>query len=425
MPIFTFNPPAPPQPTAAALTTAAAVSELVHDTEVGNYRRDRLLSAMVLLFALGLFLGAPFALQAGAPFFLPVITAIVIAIILVPLLEWFRRRGIPAGGAAGLAVLAFLGVANLVVVSIVLPALAWLQTLPRQLDQIQHNLRPLMKTYAGIERLMQQFNHLVGAKEQAGSIVTGVPSAVIGFVTSAPLALLSMLFTLLLAFFFLSAYAEQRQAAATAEREQIRNTLGLSRIGRDIVRNTGAYFFTIASVNLALGAALALVASMFGLPQPLMWGGIAALFNFVPYVGPLAVVVLLLVAGMVTFTAPINALWPALFFLGCHLAEANLITPRLVGKRLTMSPLAILLALSFWSWVWGIVGALISVPLLIVGKVFFDHVGKPNVLGFLFHDGTLVAETEAAPAASPLATEATAEPPLRGASPMPEAGLDA
>ncbi len=409
MPIFTFGPP-PPQ-SAAAQQTAAAIDELVHDTEVGNYRRDRLLSAMVMLLTLGLFLGAPLALQAGASFFLPVVTAIVIAIILVPLVEWFRRRRVPAGGAAGLAVLAFLVIANIVVVSIVLPALAWAQTLPTQMDQIRHNLRPLMKTYAVLERLVHQSNKLLGSQEHLGSITSGLPSAVVGFVTSAPLALLSMLFTLLLSFFFLSTYAEQREAASGSP-AQARNTLDLARLGRDIVRNTGAYFITIASVNLALGGALALVAWIFGLPQPLMWGGIAALFNFVPYVGPLTVVVLLLVAGLVTFTAPVNALWPALFFLACHLTEANLITPRLVGKRLTMSPLAILLALSFWGWVWGIVGALISVPLLIMGKVFFDHVGKPNVAGFLFRDGTLVAGTEAAPDASPAAVAAEGEPPI-------------
>ncbi len=394
MPIFTFSPP-PPGSTAAH-KAAAAMSELVHDTGVGNYRRDRLLSAMVMLLGLGLFLAAPFALQAGATFFLPVITAIVIAIILVPLVEWFRRRRVPAGGAAALAVLAFLAVANIVVVSIVIPALAWLQTLPRQIDQIRHNLRPLMKTYAVLERLLHQSNHLLGGKDQIGSVASGLPSAVIGFVTSAPLALLSLLFTLLLAFFFLSTYAEQREAADSAPAKRS-SAFDMSQVGRDIVRNTGAYFFTIASVNLLLGTALALVAWAFGLPEPLMWGGIAALFNFIPYVGPLSVVALLLVAGLVTFSAPINALWPALIFLACHLSEANLITPRLVGRRLTMSPLAILLTLSFWGWVWGIVGALISVPLLIMGKVFIDHIGKPNVMGFLFRDGTLVAEPSATP----------------------------
>ena len=79
-------------------------------------------------------------------------------------------------------------------------------------------------------------------------------------------------------------------------------------------------------------------------------------------------------------------------FLGLHLVEANLLTPSLVGRRLTMSPLAILISLSFWGWVWGAVGALLSVPLLIMGKVFLDHVGAPDVLGFLFRDGTLVRD---------------------------------
>lgn len=413
MPIFTFAPP--PPTSAAALTTADAVSELVHGTEVGNYRRDRLLSAMVLLLAISVLLGAPFALQAGAAFFLPVVTAIVIAVILVPLVEWFRRRRIPPGGAAALAVLGFLAAANLVVVSIIVPALAWLQTLPAQITQIRHNLRPLMKTYAVLEHFVHQSNHILGGKDQLGSVASGVPTAVFGFVTSAPLALLTMLFTLLLTFFFLTLYAEKREAVET-DMARARRVFDVARLGRDIVRNTAAYFFTIATVNLILGAALTLVAWGFGLPSPLMWGGIAALFNFVPYVGPLTVICLLLIAGLVTFSAPINALWPALCFLGFHLSEANLITPRLVGRRLTMNPLAILIALSFWGWVWGLVGALISVPLLIMGKVLVEHVGKPNVMGFLFRDGTLVTERGDSPAdlddvsVAPIAPEDPAVP---------------
>lgn len=374
--------------------TVAAVREFAQEAGVGNHRRDRLLSSLVLLFAVALALGGPFALRAGEAVFLPVVTALVVAIILVPLVEWFRKRGLGAGPASLLSVVTFAAGANAVLVSIVIPATAWVQLLPSRVDQIRANLRPLLGTYSVVRKLMAQANAALGSEDQLGAAAAAVPALVLGFVTSAPLALFQLLFTLLLAFFFLTAYAERRDAGMVAStRAGTRNLIEMAQLGRDIVRATAAYFFTIASVNLALGAVTTLVAWGFGLPSPLMWGGFAALFNFIPYVGPIVVVGLLLVGGLVTFAEPLNALWPALIFLAMHLAEANVVTPALVGRRLTISPLAILLGLSFWGWVWGVVGALISVPLLIVFKVFFEHVGTPNLLGFLFNDGTLMPDT--------------------------------
>lgn len=404
------------QPHAAAVTiaepplrTVDAVVELVHDTGVGNHRRDRLLSSLVLLSAVGLVLGAPFALQAAASFFIPVVAAIVIAVILVPLLSWLIRRGLPAGVAAILSVLAFIVVSNTVLVSIVMPAISWIQLLPARLDQIRHNLKPLIASFTVAQRFLDQANKAVGVKHGAGGasdLASQIPGLILGFVSSAPIALLQTLFTLLLAFFILNTYASAR---AHAVQDRTRRAVGVSRLMRDVVRNTAAYFFTISAVNVGLGTALSLVAWGFGLPTPLMWGGFAALFNFFPYVGPLTVVLLLLIGGLVTFAQPINALWPALIFLGFHLTEANIITPSIIGRRLTISPLAILLSLSFWGWVWGVVGALISVPLLIMGKVLLDHAGTPDVLGFLFGEGTLAGN----------------DPPAVRPAPQPETPIDA
>lgn len=391
------------------LRTVDAVVGLVHDTGVGNHRRDRLLSALVLLFAVALALGAPFALRGAASFFIPVFAAIVVAVILVPLLSWLMRRGLPASLAAFASLLAFVAISNAIIVSIVMPAIDFIALLPARLHRIQNNLKPLIASFGMIQRLFDQANKAVGVKHGpsgAADFVGQIPGLVLGFVSSAPVALIQTLFTLLLVFFILSTYASAR---AHAVHDRSRRTLGISRLMRDVVRNTAAYFFTISMVNVGLGTALALVAWGFGLPTPLMWGGFAALFNFFPYVGPLSVVVLLLIGGLVTFAQPVNALWPALVFLGFHLTEANIVTPSIIGRRLTISPLAILLSLSFWGWVWGVVGALISVPLLIMGKVLIDHSGTPNVLGFLFGEGTLAGN----------------DPPAARPAPEPETPIDA
>ena len=131
-----------------------------------------------------------------------------------------------------------------------------------------------------------------------------------------------------------------------------------------------------------------------------MWGGIVAVLNYIPYLGPIASALLLFFGGLMVFPDAWSALLPPAIFTGLHLIEANLITPMIVGKRLTINPLSILIALAFWTWVWGTTGALLAVPLLIIIRTVLEAAGKPDIAGFLFEEGTLIHEhhDEARPA---------------------------
>ena len=124
-------------------------------------------------------------------------------------------------------------------------------------------------------------------------------------------------------------------------------------------------------------------------PSPLMWGGIVAVLNYIPYLGPVAAALLLFVGGLMSFPDAWSALLPPAIFLSMHAVEANAITPMIVGKKIEVNPLLILVALSFWAWVWGTTGALLAVPLLIILKTVFAAAGTPDIAGFLFEDGTL------------------------------------
>jgi predicted PurR-regulated permease PerM len=158
---------------------------------------------------------------------------------------------------------------------------------------------------------------------------------------------------------------------------------------QQVVDATSTYLGTITMVNIAMGLVVALILYMLDMPTPLMWGGIVAVLNYIPYLGPIASVLLLALGGLMAFLDPWYALLPALSFAMIHLLEANVITPSLVGRRLTINPLLILVALSFWAWVWGTTGALLAVPLLIILKTVLDAAGKPDIAGFLFEEGTL------------------------------------
>src|SRR3546814_3355519 len=115
---------------------------------------------------------------------------------------------------------------------------------------------------------------------------------------------------------------------------------------------------------------------MVGMPYPLMWGGVIALLNYIPYFGPIVAALLMALGGLMTFTDIWMAMVPPAIMIGCHLVEANVVTPLIVGHRLTINPLMILVSLSFWGWIWGTPGALLAVPLLIIMQTVIGAAGK-------------------------------------------------
>ncbi len=368
-----------------------AVAALSEEAGADSYRRDRLLSSLVFIAGVALFLGAPFALRAGAIFFMPVTIAVVVTLMLVPAQEWLERHRVPSGLAALIVLLLFLIAANAVLVAIVLPATEWVQMLPSHVAQIRSNLEPILNVFAALEHLLEEVSGVLGkgVGAQQPEVVVDTPNSAFDIVAaSAPSALLQALFVILLVYFLLAAYTRMRERLIR-NRSSLSGSLRVARVIRDAVQNTSTYLLTIAAINAGMGATVALVMWLLGMPTPLMWGGFAAILNFIPYLGPLVTTGLLAFGGLIVFSDPWTALMPAACFLMIHALEANVITPSLVGKRLEVNPLAILLSLSFWGWVWGTVGALVSVPLLIMFKVILDRIGKPDILGFLFDDRTL------------------------------------
>ncbi len=389
--------PRPPVDRAGATGTAATPPadpvDAVIDAPTEELRRDRLLAALTLIAGVGLVLALPFALQAGARFFLPLTAAIVIAIALVPLLEWQERHRVPAPLAALFCVLLFLLVANGALASIVVPAWGWAQILPDRIDRVQENVAPLIDFYASLEKFVNGLIANVAtapAKQSASSVAP--PQSLLDLVTtSAPSALLEMFFAILVIYFFLAGWTNLRRAAITG-RSSFGGAMATARVIQNVVDDTSAYLGTITLINLMLGVIVALALWYIGMPTPLMWGGIVALLNYVPYLGPIFAALLLALGGLMTFTDIWWALLPAAIMVGAHLVEANVITPLVVGHRLTINPLMILITLSFWGWVWGTPGALLAVPLLIIIQTVLKGAGKPDIAGFLFEHGTLVQD---------------------------------
>ncbi len=354
-------------------------------------RRDRLLAGLTLTAGAGFILALPFALKEGAEFFLPLTTALVIAIALVPILEWLERRRVPSPLAALLCVLLFLVVANIALAAIIVPATDFFRLLPSRIGRIQDNLAPLLDLYSNLERYVNKALRQVASTpvRQPQTAAVSPPSSILELAaTSAPTLIVQFLFGVLVVFFVLSGWTRMRRETIRG-RTSFDGAMATARVIQEVVDDVSAYLGTITIINLTLGGAVAGALSLFGMPYPLMWGGIVALLNYIPYFGPVIGALLLAVGGLMTFSDIWIALAPPAIMYGMHLIEANLITPLVVGHRLTISPVMILVSLSFWGWVWGTVGALLAVPLLIILQTVLKAAGKPDIAGFLFEHGTL------------------------------------
>lgn len=372
-------------------TRTQAAVPAVSEAETLEAKRVRLLASLNLLGGIGLVIALPFALRAGAEFFLPVTAALVIAIALVPMLEWFERRGVGPRIAAGLCVIIFLAAAAFAIASIVLPAIDWVAMVPERIDRVRVTLAPLLDLYNNLEKFIDKTVSQIAASTEGGGreVRIATPNSMLGIITaSAPHAAIQLFFALLVIYFFLSGWTSMRRRTIKS-RGSFEGAMTTARVIQEVVEATSTYIGTITVINVTLGALTALILWMLGMPSPLMWGGIVAVLNYIPYLGPVAAALLLFVGGLMTFPDAWSALLPPVIFLAMHTVEANAITPMIVGKKIEVNPLLILVALSFWAWVWGTTGALLAVPLLIILKTVFAAAGTPDIAGFLFEDGTL------------------------------------
>ena len=358
----------------------------------------RLISALVVLMAVGLFLALPFVLSIGSVVFLPLVTAIILTIVLSPMADRLAQVGLPNFLASFLALLAFLAIVALALTAVLRPAVSLFDDVPAMIDRIGQHFENLQGALVWVSRLNDQVARILGTPEGQQVVLAG-PSMLEQLAFATPTVVLEVLLTFLMAFFMIEARVRVRRRLLL-DRQHFGASLKAARVMRDVQDRVAAYILTVGLINLGVGVIVTLAAWGLGMPSPVMWGGLAALLNFLPYLGPLAMVALLTLFGLGTAEAPLVGLVPAAAYLGLHAIESNVVTPAILGARFTMNPVLILLALSYFSWIWGVTGALLSVPILLTLTALIDHLGRPNLIGFifgepLFHEDVLgLAEDE-------------------------------
>ena len=345
----------------------------------------RLQSMIVLLLMAGLVVALPFILSQCAVVVQPPVTALVLSIVLSPLADRLTRIGIPNMLASFMAILVMIGIIIVALAVILQPAFDMVDQVPAMAREIARRFAQLRDNFAWISEFTRQINHLSGplAGPPTRVVALAEPSVIEQLALATPSVALEVLLTGLMTFFMIESRIRMRRRLLV-ERADFSSSVRIARVMRDVQDRVASYILTVAQINAGIGLIVYGGASYFGFSAPVMWGGLAFVLNFVPYMGPLTMVGLLALVGLGTSNTVAAGLIPALSFLALHALEANVVTPSILGARFTLNPVSILISFSFFTWVWGVLGALLSVPILLTLSALVDHLGRPNLIGFLF-----------------------------------------
>jgi len=320
----------------------------------------------VLLLGVSLYLARPVVM--------PVLAAVVIGMTFAPIVKAASRRGISPWVTALLLGVVLLTAAGTAVTLLAQPVSEWIGKAPEIGASIKQKLYVLDRPLAALRALQEVLVPASGPTVAVESSQWGMVTPVIAFVTPAVIQLTLFFVTLI---FFLATQIDFRRTMVsffTTRDAKLR----FIRITNDIEDNLAVYVATVTAINFGLGAAVAMGAWLFGLPNPIILGILAMVLNYIPYIGAACMTVILLGVALVTFPSLGYALVPPAAFVGLATIEGQFITPAVLGQRLTLNPLAVLLSLAFWAWLWGPIGAFLAVPLTIVALVALHHLFPPD-----------------------------------------------
>lgn len=327
-------------------------------------------SGIVILALIAVFT----VLYLGKELFFPIALAVILKFLFDPVVRWLGRFrvGRPLGAAVVLVgLLTLLGVGG---AQLSTPVDDWLGRAPKTLEQAGRRLRTLLRPMEQVNRAAEQVQDVTsptagGAQE----VVIRGPRFSEQLYGTTTVIVIGLAETLLLLYFLLvsgdlfllkiirvlPALGDKKKAVA---------------IARETESSISVYLGTLFLLNLGLGFFVTLVMWALGMPNPVLWGVAAALFEFIPYIGALAMLTILTVVALTTFPELSRALLVPAAYASVNLVQSNLVSPLLLAKRLTLNPVALFVGLLFWYWIWGVAGAFLAVPMLAALKIICDHV---------------------------------------------------
>ena len=371
------RPALPPVPSDDLPEPPAAVTEAADETEMPLPSDPR------TFFLGGLFaLGVLAALYVASSVILPVVFALVLNLLLQPGVRLLGRLHLPRAVGALLTVLLVIGAIVGLVAALSVPAANWAERLPEGIPRLEAHLQVMKGPIQALQKVIQQAEQVADAPPSRGSIVSvrrdlGITGALFAGTRS----VLDGLFTTVLVLYFLLVAGNIFLRRIV----EILPTFGNKRqavdISQQIQEDISAYLVTITAMNAAVGVTTAVAMYLCGLGDPLLWGTTAFLLNYIPILGPLFGVCIFVLVGMLSFESLWWALLPPALYFGIHLVEGESLTPMLLARRFTLNPVLIILSLVFWFWMWGMLGAILAVPMLAILKIISDRLRPLKALG--------------------------------------------
>ena len=327
--------------------------------------------ALTGLFILGLFYTIYFLRSV----LLPIVLGLLLSYLLRPIVRALARLKIPLPVGAAFILVGLFAVVGYGISALVTPAVGWVQKAPQGLADLQHKLLPVKKSIARLTQTTGEIEKLTSTNAEAKTVeVKQHPITEMFFMRTPDFIASAILLSILL--YFLLVYDQVFIAKLVKLLPTLSDKKTAVGIAHDIESQISRYLFTITVINSCLGMAVGTAVGLLGLHNPVMWGVMVALLNFVPYLGALTGIICMTIGAVLSF----DSLGYALIFPGVYLAfgtlEGSLITPWVMGRSLTLNPVIILLSLTFWGWMWGIVGVILAVPILAAFKIFCAHI-KP------------------------------------------------
>ena len=361
---------------AAAAKDIPQVINVEHNAVVGTWALPGLLLLAVLT-----------VLYLARDLILPIVAALILSLVFLPLVRGLRKMFIPTPLGAGLVVLALL--AGLVggIYNLAEPASEWLDKAPKSLREIDSKLRTVTGSVSSVANATAQVQDITEkltsggeVKKKPREVIVREPKMAGAFFYSARNFTVSIISTLVLLYFLLASgdLFLRKTIAVTPKFSDKKRAVD---IAQKVEAAVSRYLFTVAFINVCLGCAVALAMYLLDVPNPILWGVMVAALNFIPYIGDIISFSVLTIVGLLTF----DQLWqslmvPGVFYLLTAL-EGYLITPLVVSRRLSLNPVVIILSVLFWGWMWGVPGALLAVPILVALKTVCDRVESLQVFG--------------------------------------------
>jgi len=371
------RPSLPPVPADDLPEPPAAVTEAADETEMPLPSDPR------TFFLGGLFaLGVLAALYVASSVILPVVFALVLNLLLQPGVRLLGRLHLPRAVGALLTVLLVIGAIVGLVAALSVPAVTWAERLPEGIPRLEAHLQVMKGPIQALQKVIQQAEQAADAPPGRGSIVSvrrdlGITGALFAGTRS----VLDGLFTTVLVLYFLLVAGNIFLRRIVEILPTFSNKRQAVDISQQIQEDISAYLVTITAMNAAVGVTTAVAMYLCGLGDPLLWGTTAFLLNYIPILGPLFGVCIFVLVGMLSFESLWWALLPPVLYFGIHLVEGERLTPMLLARRFTLNPVLIILSLVFWFWMWGVLGAILAVPMLAILKIISDRLRPLKALG--------------------------------------------